>query len=125
MKNRRVCAVVVMALCFTVTAAAVGAEARPAARGVRRVWGEVKEISLTKMKLAVEVEVDEDNKETRIFLLTEDTKVRKQEHAKSLDDIKKGVGVLVFYRATPGKPDTPTAVVIRIQEGRRYGPKKH
>jgi len=96
----------------------------PLGRGVRRVWGEVKEISLEKMKLAIEVEIDEDKKEIQIFLLTKDTKVRKQEHARSLDDVKKGASVVVFYRPVRGKDETPTALVVRIYEGRRYGPKK-
>ena len=127
MRTWLVCLAAVLVVCIAAEEAfAARAEdvepVRPPRAG--RVWGKVKEISLARMKLAVEVETEKDKTALRIFLLTKDTQVRKQEHVKGLEDVKKGTSVIVFFRPTPEDPKTPTAVLIRIPEGRKWGPKK-
>ena len=94
-------------------------------KGVRRIDGRVKEIDLKLMKIAVEVEVDPDKPaELVIFALTPETKVRKRENAESLDDIRKGMAVLVFYLPASKKGDPAKAVFIRILEGLRDYPRR-
>lgn len=89
-----------------------------------RIMGRVKEVSLQARKLAIEVETEENpDGELRIFLLSEETKVRKEEHVKGLDDLKKGMRVLVFFRASQETGGTPTAFFIRILDGRRWSPR--
>lgn len=89
---------------------------------IRNVWGRVEDINKTKTKLALKVETEEGD-EIQIYKLTEDTKVRKAEHVKSIKDLTKGITVIVFYRPKNDNEKYPTAVVIRIRDDWRRGPK--
>ena len=92
-------------------------------RGVRRIDGRVKDIDPKLMKIAVEVEVEPDKPaEILIFQMTGDTKVRKAEHAMSVDDIRKGNPVLVWYVPSAKKGEPGKAVLIRVFEGLRDYP---
>jgi len=92
-----------------------GMDLRP---GLKRVDGRVKEIDLKVRKIAVEVETEAGkDRVLMIFLLTEETKVREREKARTVEDIHKGNPVFVFYRPPEKKDAIPTALFIRILEG--------
>ena len=88
-----------------------------------RVGGRVKEVSLKLGKIAVEVTEEKDEEaKIMIFLINKDTKVMKGVDPKDLSDLVKGSEVGVGYRRVKTEGETPTAVFIRILEGRHYGP---
>jgi len=97
--------------------------ARPLEGPLLRVWGRIKEVSLERGKIAIEVTEEKDEDPTiMIFLINKETRVMKGVDPKDLSDLVKGAEVGVGYRRVRTEGETPTAVFIRILEGRQYGP---
>lgn len=84
---------------------------------VENVWGRVADTSAKKMLLGIKVETEK-GEEIQIFKLTKETTVRKEEKVKTLNDLRKGILVIVFFRAKEEDEKYPTALFIRIPEDR-------